>query len=400
MLDSTDLPAWDEDRVATAGVVSIAREHAAQVDTEGVLPEAALAAMRAAGLLGAMVPRAMGGHGLPPSRIAALAAELGAACSSSGMIFAMHQIQVACLIGHATPASWHRQFLTRVASDGLLLASVTSEVGTGGKMRASRCAVESAGDGRLRVSKNATAISYGAYADAFLITARRGPDTPETDQVLVVAERGQCVLQSRGRWDAMGMRGTQTEPFALSASIAPEQVMPAPFGDIAATSMVPASHLFWAALWLGIAADAVDRARAFLRDGMRQGRPLSAGASRLANAVAGLQALQARTRALLVTYDARVALAGSAEPMDQPPAGEAVELNGLKISVSEGAVDAARQALLVLGFAGYQNASPYSVARHLRDLLSAPLMVSNDAIREATARMLLGRSPTLGMEQN
>jgi len=172
MLDSTDLPAWDEDRVATAGVVSIAREHAAQVDTEGVLPEAALAAMRAAGLLGAMVPRAMGGHGLPPSRIAALAAELGAACSSSGMIFAMHQIQVACLIGHATPASWHRQFLTRVASDGLLLASVTSEVGTGGKMRASRCAVESAGDGRLRVSKNATAISYGAYADAFLITAR------------------------------------------------------------------------------------------------------------------------------------------------------------------------------------------------------------------------------------
>ena len=51
-------------------------------------------------------------------------------------------------------------------------------------------------------------------------------------------------------------------------------------------------------------------------------------------------------------------------------------------------------------FVGYQNATPYSVARHLRDLLSAPLMVSNDAIRDATARMLLGRSPTLGMGQN
>ena len=218
MLDSTDLLEWDEDRVATAGVVSIAREHAAEVDAKGILPAAPLAAMRDAGLLGAMVPRAMGGQGLPPSRIAAITAELGAACSSSGMIFAMHQIQVACLIGHASLAPWHRQFLTRVVSNGLLLASVTSEVGTGGKMRASRCAVEVAENGRLHVFKNATAISYGAYADAFLITARRGPDAPETDQVLVVAERGQCDLQSRGGWDAMGMRGTQTESFALSAS--------------------------------------------------------------------------------------------------------------------------------------------------------------------------------------
>lgn len=400
MLDCTLPLSCGEERTATEGAVSVAREHAARVDAEGVLPEAALAAMRAAGLLGAMVPRDMGGGGLPPSRIAAITAELGAACASSGMIFAMHQIQVACLVGHASSTSWHRQFLKQVASKGLLLASVTSEAGTGGKMRASRCALETTGEGWLRVSKAATAISYGAYADAFLITTRRGPDSPETDQVLVVAERGQCDLQSRGRWDAMGMRGTRTEPFALCATVAPEQVLPTPFGDIAAASMVPASHLFWAALWLGIAADAVDRARAFLRDATRQGRPLSPGAGRLAGAVAGLQALQARTRALLATYDARVMLAAGVEPIEQPPTGEAAELNGLKIAVSEGTVDAARQALLVLGFIGYQNGSSYSVARHLRDLLSAPLMVSNDAIREATARMLLGRSPTLGLGQS
>jgi acyl-CoA dehydrogenase len=386
-------------RETAAAVATVAREHAARVDAEGVFPAATLDAMRAAGLLGAMVPCELGGGGLPPSQVALIAAELGAGCASSGMIFAMHQIQVACLIGHAASAPWHREFLARVASAGLLLASVTSEAGVGGSLRTSRCALDTAEHGQLRISKSATAISYGAHADAFLLTARRGPGAPESDQVLIVAERRQCEFEPRGRWDALGMRGTRTEPFTVHAAIAPEQVMPAPFGDIAAASMVPASHLFWASLWLGIAADAVGRARAFLRDGARQGRPLPAGAGRLAGAVAGLQALQARTRALLATYDTRVVLAAAREPAVQPPSAEMAELNGLKIAVSEGAVEAARQALLVLGFVGYQNNSSYSVARHLRDLLSAPLMVSNDAIRDVTARMLLSRSPTLGLGQ-
>ncbi len=379
-------------------MIAIAREDAEAVDRANVFPEKAVSALRSAGLLGAMVPTALGGAGLRASQIGTIVAELGAACASTGMIYAMHQSQVACLLGHGLAAPWHRHFLKRLAEQGLLLASVTSEVGVGSRMRSSRCAVEALGQGEVRLVKDATAISYGAHCEALLATARRAADAAEGDQVMVVAERAQCTLEQRGSWDALGMRGTRTEPFLLTMHVPEQQVVPAPFAEIAAASMVPAAHLFWCSLWLGIAADAVDRARAFLRGAARGGRDIPASAGRLADAVASLQALQARTRMLLARYDARLATAIAADAaIAEPPVSEITELNTLKIATSEGALEAARQAMLVIGFAGYQNATPYSVARHLRDLTSAPLMVSNDSIRAATARMLLDRSPTLGI---
>lgn len=51
-------------------------------------------------------------------------------------------------------------------------------------MRKSDCAV-AALDGGFTLVKNATVMSYGAQADAIVATARRTPDAPPTDQVLV-----------------------------------------------------------------------------------------------------------------------------------------------------------------------------------------------------------------------
>lgn len=354
-------------------------------------------ALRAEGLLAAMIPRELGGAGLLPSQIAEMTSRLAAACASTAMVFSMHQIQVACLVGHALGAPWQRAFLARVAAEGLLLGSATSEASVGGNLRTSRCALTWNGT-RLRLEKSSTAISYGAYADALLATARSGPDVPASDQVLVVVERAGCELVARGSWNAMGMRGTCTRPFQLCADVLPEQVVPAPFGEIAEASMVPASHLFWAALWLGIAADAVDRARAFLRSRSRNVPGLPPGASRLVDAVAALQTLDSRKRELLLRYDARMARAAAGSSVEGPSLSEAPELNGIKVAASEGALAAAQQALLVAGFAGYQNDTPYSVARHLRDLYSAVLMIGNDQMRESSARMLLGRAPTLRRE--
>jgi acyl-CoA dehydrogenase len=61
----------------------------------------------------------------------------------------------------------------------------------------------------------------------------------------------------------------------------------------------------------------------------------------------------------------------------------------LKLSVSTGVVQVIQQALMICGIAGYRNDSPYSVGRHLRDALSAALMVSNDRIAVGVGKMLL-----------
>ncbi len=51
------------------------------------------------------------------------------------------------------------------------------------------------------------------------------------------------------------------------------QIIPTPYADVSAQTMLPTSHLVWSALWLGIATEALARARAFVRaDAKRKGR--------------------------------------------------------------------------------------------------------------------------------
>ena len=52
----------------------------------------------------------------------------------------------------------------------------------------------------------------------------------------------------------------------------------------------------------------------------------------------------------------------------------------LKVETSELAVEAVTCALRATGLSGYRNDGETSLGRHLRDVLSAPIMISNDRI--------------------
>ncbi len=76
----------------------------------------------------------------------------------------------------------------------------------GGDVRSSICAVEVA-DGRFRVEKQAPVISYGDDADAVLVTARRTPESPASDQVIVLCRPPGLELDQVGEWNALGLPG-------------------------------------------------------------------------------------------------------------------------------------------------------------------------------------------------
>ena len=46
-------------------------------------------------------------------------------------------------------------------------------------------------------------------------------------------------------------------------------------------------------------------------------------------------------------------------------------------------------AMLVCGILGYKNDTPFSIGRHMRDVLSAPIMISNDRIFGNMSNLLL-----------
>lgn len=370
-------------------VLNVARASADTVDSEGRFPTETFAALREHKALGLLVPKAMGGPGGDLKQAAVQVQSLGAACGSSGMILAMHHIQVACLVRHSAANGWHADFLRRVQDEQLLLASVTSEVGVGGSVRTSICALTREG-GRFSLVKDGTAVSYGANADALLVTSRAHEGATANDQAMTVIDKSGLKLERRSEWDAMGMRGTGTEAFLVTGEGSDQQVLPSPFAEIAAATMTPVSHMLWSAVWTGIAGDAVARARAFLRARRKPGdTDLPQGALVMAEAIELLQLAEARLRVALDRFDWTAAAS--------PNFAGAASDNGLKTAISEACLHVAREALTVCGFAGYARTGDFSVSRHVRDLTSAPLMIGNSRMREASARLLLAQRPAIGL---
>jgi acyl-CoA dehydrogenase len=380
----------DAREAAPRSAALVAAEHADAVDRDSALPREAIEALRQEGLLSALVPAAFGGEQRPMSQVAAACHTLACACGSTAMILAMHQIQVACIVAHGGESEWHRWLLRRLCDEQLLFGSVTSEAGTGGNIHASICGVETEHD-RIALQKDATTISYGAHSDALLVTARRNPAAAASDQVMIVALRDDCVLERTAVWDALGMRGTCSDAFRLRLSADAAQILPAPFADIAGQTMLPVSHLLWCSVWLGIAADAVSRARRYLRQQARNGRgSLPPSAARLARAIGQMQLMQARLSRALHDYEAVFC--------DGPlPMGFTADMNNLKTSVSELCVEVVQHAFMVCGISGYRNGTEFSLGRHIRDLLSAPIMINNDRILEAAGNLWLMQNPDLGV---
>ena len=369
-------------RIAT----DIAAPHAQDVDRDARFPIETVDALRAAGLLGAAIPRELGGPGCTLFQLGQICATLAQACGSSAMVLAMHYIQVACLARHGSGSEFFRSYLHQMIECPQLLASMTSEVGTYGDTRSSICAVEREG-GRFRLAKDATTGSYCAQADAILITCRRQSDAAASDQVLVLVRRQDCRLVQTTSWDTMGMRGTCSPGFRIESSGPEEQIVPGSFADSSAQTMVPYSHVLWSSLWWGIAADAMGKAAQFVR-GQARNNPgaIPPTASRLAELSLLLQNMKVNWTSAAQAFDA---LAPAAQAEELSSIGWALRLNNLKISCSEAAPQIVHRALQIVGILGYKNDSPFSLGRQYRDALSASLMISNDRINAKSASMLL-----------
>jgi acyl-CoA dehydrogenase len=372
------------DRVdLVARLTATAADAADDVDARSRFPHETVDALRDAGLLGALVPVDEGGLGWSLDDVADLVTELGRHCASAAMVFAMHQIQVACVVRHGhTPEL--RRFARDIAEHGLLLASATTEVGVGGNVRESRCHVEIEGDD-LSLTKQAPVISYGQHADAILATARRAADSPPNDQVLVVCRRDGFELEPTSDWDALGFRGTCSLGFVLTATGRATDVLPDPYGDISSHTMLPVSHILWSSLWLGVATAAADKARRFVQAAARKAPDGVATSSlRLAELHTELLAFHDLVHARRLDY-ARV----DDDPGRTASIGFAISMNSLKVSASTHVVDVVQRALLICGMAGYSNAGPFTLGRNLRDAFGAQLMINNDRINANNAHLLL-----------
>ena len=366
----------------------VARPNADSVDIEARFPVEAFDALKRVGALGAAVPREFGGTGCSVVELTQMTQSLSEQCASSGLILSMHHIQVGSISNHLGGCAKLKDYLARVVSEQRLIASATSEVGPSGNMRRSECAVERGVEGTssFEVVKQATAISYGQFAEDVLLTARRTPDAAPNDQVAVLALQDGLAIDTKGSWNTLGMRGTCSPGGEVRVTGESWQILPEPFGDIATETMVPYSHITWAGCWLGIATDAVRKACQSVRASARKNAGRTPPAA--INLVATMEKLN-RMRAEVYTAAREQDELETSDREALSSLGYAIRTNSLKLSASTQVVDIVSDALRICGIRAYANDSEFALGRHLRDAHSAALMINNDRIRATNAALLL-----------
>jgi acyl-CoA dehydrogenase len=353
----------------------VAKANAAAVDAEARFPSESFAEIRKQRLLGIQVPQNLGGEAASIAEIADVCYILGQACSATALIYAMHQIKMACITRHTKGNAALERILSRIAAEQLLMASSTTEGQAGGNVRSSEAAVMPEG-AHVTLERKATVISYAVEADGVVTTARRSADAAGSDQVLLVLLKADYTLERLQVWDTLGMRGTHSEGFTLRARASADQIMPEPYDRIHAQTMVPFAHLLWGSVWAGIAAAAAGKAQAFIRMAVRGSNgQMPPGAAHFTQAVSTLRTLRGLLSANLRSYEA---------VMSDEKAISSMEFQALitltKVQASELAVTTVLSSLRACGLSGYRNDTEFTIGRLLRDVLSAPLMINNDRI--------------------
>jgi acyl-CoA dehydrogenase len=354
---------------------AVAKANAAIVDAESRFPHEAFTEIRKQGLLGIQVPRSLDGEGASLATIVDVCYTLGQACASTALIYAMHQIKLACIVRHHQGNAAIERILRRVAAEQLLLASSTTEGQAGGNVRSSEAPVVPEGE-RITLERKATVISYALEADGIVTTARRAADAAASDQVLLVLLKSDYTLERIAVWDTLGMRGTHSEGFTLRANAAPDQILAERYEKIHANTMVPWAHLTWGSVWAGIAAAATAKAQAFVRHAVRQANgQMPPGAAQYTQAVSTLGTLRGLLASSLRSYEA---VMGDEKKIAALEFQSVITLT--KVQASELAVSTVTLALRACGLSGYRNDTEFTIGRHLRDVLSAPLMINNERI--------------------
>lgn len=299
---------------------------------------------------------------------------------SAGLIYAMHMSQALTLVRHGGDSPFFSALLRRMVREQVLVASGTSEKGVGGDIFGSICTIEESG-GRLSVTKESPNISYLDHAGLILVSAMRIQENGKKAQVLVAAETKDIDLQPGRAAGFMGMRGILNRPYGFTARFDEAAIFADAYPVIARDTMTPSIHIFWAALWSGLAASALDKVRACIgKSPPAESDVADVMRSELSRLVDKHYAMNALIRDAVAAFDDKesVGAMGMAHTAD---------VKRLKVLCSDYLTEICLGALGLLGIRGYAEEGGYSLSEILRDALSARVMISNYRLLTSNAKI-------------
>lgn len=275
---------------AASALAPALAERADAHDRAGTFPAADFADLRAAGLLGLMVPTRLGGPGAGFADYAEVAMALAAGNGATALIYNMHASVTGALaqtpddVARAlgVPESYFamRDRALRQAAGGALFAVAMSERGAGSRLSKLTTSYQPVPGGyRIRGAK--TFVSGAGHADVYLVAARAGAPAdpgqpaaagaagggngqpPAVSYFLVPAGPGLTVTRT---WDSLGMRATGSDDLELDVVVGADALLGGLEGLTLLLAQVMPQWLVasYAAVYVGVAQAAVDAAAAHL----------------------------------------------------------------------------------------------------------------------------------------
>ncbi|MGA4605129.1 acyl-CoA dehydrogenase family protein [Pseudoalteromonas maricaloris] len=364
-------------------------ELAIQYDLSGDFPEKSISKMRELKLLSSLIPEEYGGLGLTINEVGELCETLGMYCSSSALIFAMHQMNVACIVYGNDNEPFLDATLADISKRQLLVCSATSENGVGGNIRNSHCYVSREKRGFV-LEKHCPIVSYGKYSDIWLITSKKSEASNSGDQVISVLYAKQIELEQKEKWNSFGFRATCSDSFRVLAKAECQQIMRRPFSQILAEVMQPLSHALWSCVWLGMAKSAFNMTLESVRKRTLSNGGLNTTHMKGAASIdAKVQSMHAHCSYYLSEVSSKIGMVD-----DSPSANlhNGVNFNNVKVVMSEYLIDIVSMCIKLSGMNAFNRDSEYCLERLLRDSYGAALMINNERLTESNATYLLAIS--------
>lgn len=235
------------------------RQDADRSEETGMFPDATFVALKAAGLMGAVIPENQGGRGLTDEQYCLLAGHLATANPSAALAFNMHCAALISIDAFASPALKSECF-GLVCGDGAKVAGLGSEPGlkpmATGAPPSTR--LEADGEG-YRLTGRKSYSSFGDSADLLYVTC-----VLDGRVAFALVDAHSPGISRRDDWDVTAMRSTRSVTTEFASVFVPASRLVFPEDPFRALLFETEFALGYGPIYLSVAGEALRLAFASL----------------------------------------------------------------------------------------------------------------------------------------
>lgn len=364
---------------AVERVVAVAAKNAERVDTDGVYPVEAVAALRESGLLGLVLPREVSGMGAGPLVFTEVVSAIAAACGSTAMIYLMHCAAAVTIA--AAPPPGLPGILDRMAAGEALGTLAFSEKGSRSHFWAPVSTSSIDGD-MVRFTADKSWVTSAEFADVYVMTS--GSTTGVDGEVDLFAIPSSTEgVKVAGPWSGLGLRGNASSPMSVSVTIPVGYRLggaAAGFG-LMMNTVLPWFNLGNASVSLGLASASADAAITHVSGARLE------HLDQALSALSTIRAQVAKMKIQLTTQRAYLALV--ANSVAAPDDMTSLHVLSVKASANDAALEITDIAMRVCGGAAFSKHLP--VERAFRDARAGSVMAPTaDVLYDFVGKALTG----------